>query len=77
MSKKLPIVSGQDVVKALNKIGYEAVRQRSSHLRLKDPHNSNHKPLTVPLHKRIKPGLLRHIIRDANLSVDEFNKLLR
>lgn len=76
MNKRLPVVSGKNVVKALNKIGYEVVRQKGSHLRLKDPMNPSHKPITVPLHKELKPGLLRKIIHDANLSVVEFKKLL-
>ena len=33
------------------------------------------KPITVPLHKEIKPGLLSQIIKDAGLSVDEFIEL--
>jgi len=77
MSRRLPIVSGKDVVKALSKIGYGVVRQRGSHLRLKDSTNSSHKPITVPLHKELKPGLLRKIIKDTNLSVEEFIELLR
>jgi len=76
MSKRLPIVSGKDVVKALTKIGYKVVRQRGSHLRLKDPTNPSHEPITVPFHKELKPGLLRKIIKDADLSVEEFKKLL-
>ena len=72
----MPVVSGQDVVKALKKIGYEAVRQRGSHLRLKDTNDPTHDPVSVPLHKTVKPGLLRRIIKDANLSVEEFNELL-
>jgi predicted RNA binding protein YcfA (HicA-like mRNA interferase family) len=63
-------------VKILTKIGYNVVRQRGSHLRLKDPNNPSHKPITVPLHKIIKPGLLRRIIKDADLSVKEFLELL-
>lgn len=77
MSSRLPIVSGKDVVKALSRIGYEVVRQRGSHLRLKDLTNHSHKPITVPLHKELKPGLLRKIIKDTNLSVGEFIELLR
>ena len=76
MSKRLPIVSGEDVVKALSKIRYKVVRQRRSHLRLKDSTNPSHKPITVPLHKELKPGLLRKIIKDADLSVEQFKKLL-
>lgn len=77
MTHKLPVVSGREVIKALRKIGYVVVRQRGSHMRLRDDTNPPHKPLTVPDHKEIKPGLLRKIIRDANLSVEEFIQLLR
>ena len=76
MSKKLPVVSGKDLIKALNKVGYKAIRQKGSHVRLKAIHDSGRKPLTVPLHNPIKPGLLKRIIKDANLSVEEFIALL-
>ena len=76
MRKRLPVLSGDDIVKVLNKIGYKVVRQRGSHLRLKDPGNPSHKPISVPLHKELKPGLLRKIIRDADLSVEELLDLL-
>ncbi|MEA2054892.1 MAG: type II toxin-antitoxin system HicA family toxin [Candidatus Thermoplasmatota archaeon] len=76
MKTRLPAVSGKEVIKALRKIGYEAVRQKGSHIRLRDVDNPSHKPLTIPDHKEIKPGLLRKIIRDANLSVEDFIKLL-
>ena len=76
MSQRLPRISGEVVVKALIKIGYNVVRQKGSHLRLKDSDNPSHKPITVPLHKSIKPGLLQRIIKDAGLSVDEFIELL-
>ena len=77
MSPRLPVVSGEDIVKFLEKIGYNVVRQRGSHLRLKHPMNASRKPLTIPLHKEIKPGLLRKIINDTALSVDEFLQLLK
>jgi predicted RNA binding protein YcfA (HicA-like mRNA interferase family) len=77
MSRWLPIGSGEDVVKALRRIGYKVVRQRGSHLRMKDPTNPFHKSITVPLHKELKPGLLRKIITDTNLSAGEFIELVR
>ena len=76
MSERLPRISGEALVKILTKMGYSVVRQRGSHLRLKDPDNPSHKPITVPLHKTIKPGLLRKIIKDADLSVKEFMEIL-
>jgi predicted RNA binding protein YcfA (HicA-like mRNA interferase family) len=76
MNPKLPVISGKGAVKAFRKIGYEVVRQKGSHLRLKDPNDPLHKPITIPDHKELKPGLLRKLIRDANLSLEDFLKLL-
>ncbi len=75
MSPKLPVVSGVECVKALEKIGYKRVRQRGSHIRLKDI-NGKLSPVTVPDHKELRPGLLKKIIKDAELEVEEFVKLL-
>ena len=77
MSPKLPLVSAKETIGAFQKIGYTVVRQRGSHIRLRDLNDPLHKPLTVPNHKEIKPGLLRKMIRDANLTVEEFVRLLK
>jgi len=77
MSPKLPVVSGRQVVKALQRIGYRVVRQRGSHIRLRDETNPNHFPITVPDHETVKPGLLRKVLRDADLTIDEFVALLK
>jgi predicted RNA binding protein YcfA (HicA-like mRNA interferase family) len=76
MSAKLPRISGRAVIRALQKIGYQQVRQRGSHIRLRCAETPNRKPVTVPDHPTIKPGLLRSIIRDAGLTVGEFVNLL-
>ena len=76
MSPRLPSVSGRKLIRVLKQIGYDIVRQRGSHIRLRDEADPDHLPLTVPNHKTVKPGLLRKILRDANLSVDEFIDLL-
>jgi len=73
---KLPVVSGKETIKALQKIGYQTVRQKGSHVRLRDDTNPTHIPITVPLHKQIKHGLLRRIIKDSTLSVEQFVELL-
>jgi predicted RNA binding protein YcfA (HicA-like mRNA interferase family) len=77
MSPKLPVVSGRQVVQALQRIGYRVVRQRGNHIRLRDETNPNHLPITVPDHKTVKPGLLRKVLRDADLTIDEFVALLK
>ncbi|MBU3965290.1 type II toxin-antitoxin system HicA family toxin [Patescibacteria group bacterium] len=70
---RLPILSGREIIKALNKLGYREVRQRGSHIRLSCP---NHKSITVPDYKEVSRGLLRKILRDIELSTEEFLKLL-
>jgi predicted RNA binding protein YcfA (HicA-like mRNA interferase family) len=77
MNPKLPVVSGRQVVTALERIGYQIVRQRGSHIRLRDESDPNHLPVTVPDHGTVKPGLFRRILRDADLTVDEFVALLK
>lgn len=71
---KLPVVSGEKCVRALEKVGFYIVRRESSHITLvRDNPKSQ---LTVPDHKEIRKGTLRGIIRQAGLDVDEFRKLL-
>ena len=77
MSPKLPILSGRQVIRVLERIGYQIVRQKGSHIRLRDENDPEHLPITVPDHRTLKPGLLRQILRDANLTVDEFVDLLK
>jgi predicted RNA binding protein YcfA (HicA-like mRNA interferase family) len=74
---KLPIVSGRQAVTVFTHIGYQVVRQRGSHMRLRDDSNPAPLPLTVPDHKVVKPGLLHDLLRDAGLSVEEFIRLLK
>ncbi len=63
------------IVKILNKIGFETVRQKGSHLILKHPDG---RVTVVPVHpgEQIGRGLLSKIIKDAKLTREEFLKLL-
>jgi len=72
---KLPSLTGEQVIKALNKAGFQVVRQRGSHKYLK---HSDNRATVVPVHKgeTIGPGLLRKIIHDTELSKEEFLKLI-
>ena len=76
MSPKLPAISGQEAVRVFRRLGYEAVRQRGSHLRLRHPSDPARKPLTVPDHRTLKPALLRRLIRDTQVQLEEFIRLL-
>ena len=71
----LPQISGREVVRALNKIGYEKDRQTGSHIVLRQKLRP-HRRITVPDHKEISKGTLRAIIRQVGLTVESFIKLL-
>lgn len=62
---KLPRdLSGTDLVKALEKLGYEVTRQTGSHIRLTTLENGEHH-LTIPAHVPIKVGTLNAILKDV------------
>ncbi|HLT24222.1 MAG TPA: type II toxin-antitoxin system HicA family toxin [Ignavibacteria bacterium] len=63
-------------MKAFNKIGYEIHHQTGSHIILRQG-IAPFRRLTIPNHKELKKGTLRAIIRQAGLTVDEFNNLLK
>ena len=71
---KLPVISGRQARRAFEKAGWVFNRQRGSHMvlvRAGTPFN-----LTIPDHKELDRGLLRGLIRDAGLTVEEFVALL-
>lgn len=72
---KLPVLSGKELIKIFEKLGYEVVRQKGSHVRRCHKSDKSKKILTAPLHQTVGKGLLRKILRDAEISVEEFDKL--
>jgi len=73
---KLPVISGKDAVKAFGKLGYVTVRQTGSHIRMKHQSDSSKNPLSIPNHKVIGKGLLRKLVRDAEITIDDLCTLL-
>jgi predicted RNA binding protein YcfA (HicA-like mRNA interferase family) len=72
---KLPNPTGEELVSALEKIGFCVVRQRGSHVRMK---HKDGRVVSIPVHARktIGKGLLLKILRDADLNKDELINLL-
>ena len=66
--------SGAEAVKAFERAGWNRDRQTGSHVTLVKTGSSV--VLTVPQHDVLGPGLLRRLIRNAGLTVDEFIALL-
>ncbi|MFA4820229.1 MAG: type II toxin-antitoxin system HicA family toxin [Candidatus Aenigmatarchaeota archaeon] len=71
---KLPSVSGKKMIKVLSMKGFQIVRQRSSHVQMK---NTKGTLVTVPVHpgKDVSIGIVLKIPRDAELSREEFIEL--
>ena len=72
--KKLPRISGRECIKALEKLGFYFKRQEGSHVILRK--DNPFTQIVVPDHKELDRGTLRAIIRQANVSVDEFIEAL-
>ena len=70
---KLPVVSGEVVIKALSKRGF-IFRKKGDHVIIQS--KDGYRNIVVPLHKELKPGTLRAIIKQSGLTVEEFVNLL-
>lgn len=71
---KISPISSTKLTKILVKQGFIQVRQKGSHLRLEHPDG---RKISLPIHpgENIGVGLLRKILRDINMTPDQFNKL--
>ncbi len=70
---KLPVLSAKELIKILLKIGFKEIRQRGSHKYFKHPDG---RTTVVPVHsgRDVGRGLLRRIIKEIELSREEFLK---
>lgn len=73
MKEKLPTISGKELVKILNRAGFRAVSQKGSHVKMR----KGRLVFTVPLHDSLKRGTFIAILKQANMSKEEFLELLR
>jgi predicted RNA binding protein YcfA (HicA-like mRNA interferase family) len=73
---KLPQVSGHDVVKLLEQLGYEVVRQRGSHIRLRRTTPDGEHNITVPAHRTMAKGTLSDILTAISQATGEPKKKL-
>ena len=73
---ELRSVSGQQAIKALERLGFKQVRQRGSHVVLKKSTPTGHTGCVVPLHTQLKIGTLRGILKLAKVDPEDFLKNL-
>jgi predicted RNA binding protein YcfA (HicA-like mRNA interferase family) len=71
---KLPILKPRQVIAALEKAGFRRVRQKGSHVQFK----RGNLLVTVPNHPGdLNPNVLKSILRQAQMSAEEFEALLK
>ena len=59
----------------MKKAGFIAIRQKGSHIRIEKNVGEEIIKITVPLHSELKKGTLSRIIKDAGLTLEEFERL--
>jgi len=67
---ELPILSAKEIIKILNSLDFKIVRQKGSHVVLR----KNNLGCVVPMHKEVAIGTLKSVLKQANISVDDFIK---
>lgn len=65
---KLPRVSGSEALRALQRLGFEKIRQSGSHVVMR----RGAKGCVVPMHSELKVGTLAGLLRQADVSADDF-----
>ncbi|HHU75496.1 MAG TPA: addiction module toxin, HicA family [Firmicutes bacterium] len=74
MPKMTPILSGKQVIKLLEDLGFLKVGQRGSHVKMRTILHQKRKTVIVPLHKELAPGTLASILKQAGLTINELLK---
>lgn len=73
MGRDLKLISGSEAVKKFQRAGWAVMRQKGSHVMLTKAEYQW--TLSIPQHDEIGPGLLRKLLKQAGISIEEFNDL--
>jgi len=69
---KMPRISSREVIRALERLGFEQVRQTGSHVVMKKETEEGEIGCVVPMHRELKVGTLSGILKQAQVTVEEF-----
>jgi len=70
MASLIPVLSGREVVRAFERLGWQVARQKGSHVIMIKP--GEIVTLSVPDHKEVARGTLRSLVRAANITIQQF-----
>lgn len=71
---KLPLLSGRQVVKTLERLGFSEVHRKGSHVKMK---HADRRMIVFPFHDEIDRFTLKGALRDAEVDLEEFVKNVR
>jgi predicted RNA binding protein YcfA (HicA-like mRNA interferase family) len=69
---KFPGLSGAQIVRALERLGFVVARQSGSHIVMR----RNAQGCVVPNHKEVKVGTVNGVLRQAGVTAEEFNSVI-
>ena len=69
---KLPRISSKEAIRALERLGFEQVRQTGSHVVMKKETEDGEIGCVVPVHQELKVGTLSGILKQAQVTVEDF-----
>jgi predicted RNA binding protein YcfA (HicA-like mRNA interferase family) len=69
---KMPRISSREVIRALERLGFEQIRQSGSHVVMKKETEEGEIGCVVPVHRELKVGTLSSILKQAQVTVEEF-----
>jgi predicted RNA binding protein YcfA (HicA-like mRNA interferase family) len=69
---KLPRISSREAIRSLERLGFEQVRQTGSHIVMKKETEKGEIGCVVPVHRELKIGTLSGILKQAQVTVEEF-----
>jgi predicted RNA binding protein YcfA (HicA-like mRNA interferase family) len=69
---KMPRISSQEAIRALERLGFERIRQTGSHVVMKRLTEEGEIGCVVPIHRELKVGTLNGILKQAKVTVEEF-----
>jgi predicted RNA binding protein YcfA (HicA-like mRNA interferase family) len=73
---KVPSENYDRIIAALQRLGFSVIRQRGSHIRLQKQLTDRQIKITVPAHRLVKRSTLSRILKQAEVSLDDFLEAL-
>ena len=73
----MPVLSGKDIIKALEKAGFKFVKQKGSHVKLRKFAVGKKLTVIIPLKPVIRTGTMKSILRQSELDLEKLLKFLK